>query len=73
MKKRPKVDYKKCQACGFCSVACPVSCLTMTKKGMDSLNNLYPEVRRDSKNECIGCGICAKSCPFDAIVMRTIL
>ncbi len=70
--KRPKVNYKICVACGICVAACPVSCLTLSKIGIDKLNKAYPEISENPRNNCIGCSICFNNCPLDAIEMEDI-
>ncbi len=67
--KRPEFDYKMCVACGICVAACPVSCLSLTKIGIDKLNKAYPEIPESPRNDCIGCGICASNCPLDVITI----
>ena len=67
-KKRPVFDITDCVSCGVCAEACPLSCLTMTKRGRQGkYKNVFPELTGEG---CIGCGICEKSCPMDVIRME---
>lgn len=60
-KKKPVTDYKKCVACRFCFIYCPVSAI-----GWDEKNN-----RPKTNNfTCKSCGICADVCPVKAIQMK---
>ncbi len=68
IKKHPVFDYTDCVSCGICAVACPFSCLTMTKPGKQGkYRNVFPELGGGS---CVGCGVCMKSCPMDVIQMQ---
>ncbi len=67
-KKYPTFDYSFCVSCGICAQACPVSCLTMTKKGRQrKYPNVFPELSSDG---CTGCGICEKACPMEVVTIR---
>lgn len=66
-KRTPIFDDALCIACGICAQACPVSCLTMTRTGVDKWNKRYPE---QGEAGCTGCGLCASACPMDAVAMR---
>ncbi len=54
---KPKVNPKKCVACGTCVEYCPVKAIVL-KKG---------EKARIRKKVCIGCGECITVCPAGAI------
>lgn len=62
---KPKIIYKECMACGICVVACPFSCLELTKLDIDKYKKAYPELTMPDK--CTGCGLCAKACPVETI------
>ncbi len=66
--KRPVFDYGTCMACGVCDQACPLSCIALSKDGVDGYKKMYPVLL--SERPCTGCGICHKACPVDAIFMR---
>ncbi|MEM4703021.1 MAG: 4Fe-4S binding protein [Candidatus Pacearchaeota archaeon] len=55
---RPKIDLKKCSACGLCAEFCPEGAIKITnsKKIIDY-------------GYCKGCGICAIECPNHTILM----
>lgn len=59
------VDYSTCMACSICVQTCPFGCLVLSKIGIDSLNNAYPELKPD--HGCTGCALCAKACPVNSI------
>lgn len=56
---RPKVDRKKCVACGICEEACPVE-----EKAVHSGNGM--KAKYDYK-KCIRCYCCQEMCPVKAI------
>lgn len=49
----PKVDFKRCNFCGKCALACPMGAVTV-----DIVNNTYVH----DPNRCIGCAQCAVAC-----------
>ena len=57
--KRPVINPELCIDCGFCSLYCPVQCMTDAK-----------EYFTGDLNFCKGCGICANECPRKAIEMK---
>ena len=61
---RPKVDKKKCIACGICQEACPVP-----EKAVHSGNG--KKARYDYK-KCIRCYCCQEMCPAKAISARRL-
>lgn len=66
--KRPSFDYEVCMACGVCDQACPISCITLSKGGVDAYKKMYPVLLPEPR--CTGCAICQKVCPVDAIQME---
>lgn len=65
VKKTVVFDLQNCLSCSICVQACPVSALSLTKKGKSGkYSNLFPEV---VAKKCLGCGICIKNCPMDCI------
>lgn len=64
-KGKPTVNYKECMACGICTMACPFSCLDLTRNDIDKYKKAYPELV--IREKCTGCGICAMECPVGAI------
>lgn len=64
---KPSFNYKACMACGICVVACPVSCLELSKIDVDKYKKAYPAL--SDVSTCISCSICSKQCPYDAIEM----
>ncbi len=67
-KGKPVVDYDKCMACGVCIMACPLSCLELTKVGVDKYNKVYPELI--DSDGCNSCALCIKSCPIETIELK---
>ena len=65
---KPVINYKECMACGVCIVACPFSCLELSKIGIDKYKKAYPDLVKEDK--CTGCGLCAKTCPIEVIVIK---
>ncbi|PYG87798.1 coenzyme F420-reducing hydrogenase beta subunit [Ruminiclostridium sufflavum DSM 19573] len=53
-----------CCGCSACSLACPVSAITMAE---DSEGFLYPRVNND---KCINCSICIKKCCLSSSGLR---
>lgn len=70
MKKKgmPQFDYDVCVACGICSSACPVECITMSMIGLDYYKTAFPELK--DVNACTGCKMCERQCPIDAVVVK---
>lgn len=69
-KKHPVFTDSDCVNCGICVQACPLSCLRLTRTGIQKkYKNVFPELVSD---KCTGCGICASSCPMDCITMREL-
>lgn len=64
---KAEVSRERCDACGICVKACPVSAIEIvefkTKTGVE----LKASVK---KALCLGCGICSASCPKGAIVVK---
>jgi pyruvate ferredoxin oxidoreductase gamma subunit len=57
---RPELNPSVCRICGWCSIYCPVGCLSA---GRD--HYYHPDF-----DYCKGCGVCAAECPAGAIRMR---
>jgi pyruvate ferredoxin oxidoreductase gamma subunit len=57
---RPEVNKAACRLCGWCSLYCPVGCMTAGEDHYYHPNLEY----------CKGCGVCASECPAMAISMR---
>lgn len=64
--KKPSIDFALCVNCGVCVQACPVSCITLSVRGVDKLNSLFPRVQDEV---CTGCSLCARECPVESITM----
>jgi 2-oxoacid:acceptor oxidoreductase gamma subunit (pyruvate/2-ketoisovalerate family)/2-oxoacid:acceptor oxidoreductase delta subunit (pyruvate/2-ketoisovalerate family) len=58
--RRPELNKAACRLCGWCSIYCPVGCLS---PGEDQY--YHPNL-----DYCKGCGVCASECPAKAIRMR---
>ena len=58
---KPKINYKKCNACGLCAENCRFGALKM-KKGKPRLNSFL----------CEGCGACEVVCPQKAIELKPV-
>jgi pyruvate ferredoxin oxidoreductase gamma subunit len=58
--RRPELNKTACRLCGWCSLYCPVGCLTA---GED--HYYHPNL-----DYCKGCGVCASECPAKAIRMQ---
>jgi 2-oxoacid:acceptor oxidoreductase gamma subunit (pyruvate/2-ketoisovalerate family)/2-oxoacid:acceptor oxidoreductase delta subunit (pyruvate/2-ketoisovalerate family) len=56
---RPELNKAACRLCGWCSIYCPVGCLTTGEDRYYHPNLDY----------CKGCGVCASECPAEAIRM----
>lgn len=66
-KKIPVFTYDDCVNCRMCVQACPFSCLSMTREGLNGkYKNLFPEM---TSSGCIGCAMCERSCPMGCISM----
>ncbi len=68
----PKVDPKKCTACGKCIEACPKSIMKLVPAKQDIIVKCHnldrgKNARLTCSTACIACGKCVKACPFDAI------
>lgn len=67
-KKQPCFHYSECVSCSICVQSCPLSCLSLSRKGKQGkYRNVFPEMMK--KDICIGCGTCAASCPMKCITM----
>src|SRR5438105_479911 len=56
----PKIDPKKCLACGLCTKVCPEGDILQ-------MVNSFPVLVNPTK--CVGHSLCYRSCPYDAITM----
>jgi NAD-dependent dihydropyrimidine dehydrogenase PreA subunit len=56
-----KIDPDKCEFCGACKSACPVSAIS------NPAGTTYYAV---DEAECIDCGACESECGFDAIIVE---
>ena len=70
----PKIDRKKCTACGKCIEICPKGVLVMAPLKseyhiMCNSQDCGPDVMKSCKVGCIGCGKCVKVCPVGAITL----
>ncbi|MCK9227205.1 MAG: NADH-quinone oxidoreductase subunit NuoI [Syntrophorhabdaceae bacterium] len=61
---------ERCVACYLCSVACPVSCISL-QAAEDEYGRRYPEFFRINFSRCIFCGFCEEACPTLAIQLTT--
>ena len=57
---------ERCVGCYLCSVACPVSCISL-QATEDENGRRYPEFFRINFSRCIFCGYCEEACPTYAI------
>ncbi len=57
---------ERCVACYLCSVACPVSCISL-QAAIDENGRRHPEFFRINFSRCIYCGFCEEACPTYAI------
>ena len=57
---------ERCVACYLCSVACPVSCISL-QATEDETGRRLPEFFRINFSRCIFCGYCEEACPTYAI------
>ena len=63
--KRPVFNYSKCTSCNACVQFCPVSVLSMTRRGRQRIyRNVFPEITGEG---CTGCGDCAAACVMGCI------
>ena len=60
---RPKINYRKCKACGECIKICPAKTIFMKKYGAKKAAWI------DKKN-CIRCFCCHEICPYDSIDIK---
>lgn len=63
---RSSDGLERCVACGLCSVACPVDCITL-QATEDEYGRRYPLFFRINFSRCIFCGFCEEACPTYAI------
>lgn len=52
---KPRVDPKRCEACGFCAASCPVAAIKLQPKAFIN------------EKACIECLCCMELCPHDAV------
>ena len=52
---RPRVNPRKCTACGQCAAVCPASCIRLA------------ESARIDRRRCLECFCCMEACPRDAV------
>ncbi|HEY6839156.1 MAG TPA: 4Fe-4S binding protein [Geobacteraceae bacterium] len=57
----PRVDEKRCSACGRCVAACPHRLFTLEESGRRKAARLTTPER------CDRCGRCRSACPLEAI------
>lgn len=55
----PRIDERRCSACGDCLPACPTDCLRIVGH--------VPVLT--SARDCISCGVCGEVCPESAIAL----
>ena len=53
-----KVNVEKCDGCGTCVDACPVTCIEFVEK-----------IAVVKEEDCIDCNACADECPTQAMTM----
>ncbi len=59
---RPRVDPRRCVACGQCQAVCPAECIEIE------------EYARIDRGKCLECFCCMEACPHDAVsVQRSLL
>jgi heterodisulfide reductase subunit A len=61
------VIREKCDACGMCVEACPVSAIRVKEFENRGVVELKADVNRAV---CLGCGVCHATCPKSAIVVK---
>ncbi|MEM4291621.1 MAG: CoB--CoM heterodisulfide reductase iron-sulfur subunit A family protein [Archaeoglobaceae archaeon] len=64
---KAEVTRERCDACGICVKACPVSAIEIVEFKTRTGVELKASVK---KALCLGCGICSASCPKGAIVVK---
>jgi heterodisulfide reductase subunit A len=64
---KAEVARERCDACGICVKACPVSAIEIAEFKTRTGVELKASVK---KAICLGCGICSASCPKGAIVVK---
>ncbi len=64
---KAEVTRERCDACGICVRACPVSAIEIVEFKTRTGVELKASVK---KAVCLGCGICSASCPKGAIVVK---
>lgn len=74
----PRIDGKKCTACGKCVEVCPKDVLVLTPVTSEyhiQCNSIErgPDLIKFCKVGCIGCGRCVKVCPVSAISLNNNL
>ena len=57
---KPKLNNRKCKACGLCLKRCNEHAITIDKKSFID------------QNKCVGCGACIPACPHKAITIMTL-
>jgi len=60
-------DTDKCDACGICAKACPVSCIYIETEGKGK--ERYMTRYAIDYNKCIWCSLCTENCHTDSITM----
>lgn len=64
---KAEVVRERCDACGMCAKACPVSAIEIVE-----IETRAGKERKASVNKaiCLGCGVCSAVCPKAAIVVK---
>ena len=67
----PAVDEQRCQGCGKCVAACPISSISLRSPSPDAPRRQHRPLVNEAA--CLGCGVCVTRCSTQAmhLVRRT--